>query len=128
VWIIDSKHWTGLIQIKNVGGLLGWDQRLFVDGHDRSHQTEKIYSQVIPVANVLGDPSIPIRPALVFVDGNWATSTALRIRQDRPYELLGVTISWPKALIAKIAESGPLAPEHVSTIAEVLDRALPPAK
>jgi hypothetical protein len=125
VWIIDSKHWKGLIQVKNIGGLLGWDQRLFVDGHDRSSQTEKIYSQVIPVANALADPSIPIRPALVFVDGNWGASAALR---HRPYELLGVTIAWPRAIIAKISEAGPLTAEDISRIALQLDQALPPAR
>ena len=78
VWIVDSKLWKGLIQVKTVGGFTSATQRLVVDGRDQSSHTEKIYSQVIPIANLLGDPSIPIRPALVFLDGNWGAGVSLR--------------------------------------------------
>ena len=127
VWIIDSKLWKGLIQVKNVGGLLNPTQKLLVDSRDESACTEKIYSQVIPIANILNDPGIPIRPALVFVDGNWGAGVTLRVLRQRPYEILGVMISWPRAVIARIAENGPLTPQAVAEIAKMLDEALPPA-
>ena len=126
VWIIDSKHWKGLIQVKSAGGFLGAKQKLLIDGRDRSPLTEKIYSQVIPIANILGDHSIPIHPALVFVDGDWSGVT-LRVVQNRPYEMLGVMISWPKAIIAKISEPGPIPAQDVVGIAALLDRELHPA-
>lgn len=127
VWIIDSKHWKGLIQVKTTGGFLSATQKLFVDGRDESALTEKIYSQVIPIANVLGDRSIPIHPALIFIDGDWGAGITLRVLQHRPYEMLGVMVGWPKAVIAKISESGPLPQEEVVRIATLLDRSLPPA-
>jgi hypothetical protein len=127
VWIIDSKHWKGPIQVKNVGGILNSSQKLFVDGRDESARTEKIYGQVIPIANLLNDPGIPIRPALVFIDGNWGAGATLRVLRRRPYEMLGVMISWPQAVIARIAEEGPLTPQVVTRIARMLDEALPPA-
>jgi len=127
VWIVDSKLWKGLIQVKTVGGMTSATQRLFVDGRDESSRTEKIYSQVIPIANLLGDPGIPIHPALVFVDGNWGAGVTLRVLQNRPYEMLGVMVAWPKALIAKIDDAGPLSGDSVQAIAGALDAALPPA-
>ena len=128
VWIVDSKLWKGLIQVKTVGGFTSATQRLVVDGRDQSSHTEKIYSQVIPIANLLGDPSIPIRPALVFLDGNWGAGVSLRFLQNRPYELLGVMVTWPKALIANIDRAGPLSAAAVQAIASALDVALPPAR
>ncbi len=127
VWIIDSKRWKGLIQVKSDGGILNSTQRLFIDGRDESVLTEKIYSQVIPVANVLGDPSIPISPALVFVDCNWGAGVTFRALQHRPYEIFGVLISWPEAAVARISEPGPLSQDEVLRIATKLDQALPPA-
>ena len=127
VWIIDSKFWKGLIQVKSTGGLLSSTPKLLLNGRDESAQVRKIYSQVIPVANLLNDPSIPPRPALVFIDGDWGAGVTLRVLQDRPFEMLGVMISWPKALIAKISEDGLLSPGDVDRIATNLDRGLPPA-
>ena len=128
VWIIDSKLWKGLIRVKNAGGLLNPVQKLMVGGRDKSTCAEKIYGQVIPIANVLGDPGIPIRPALAFVHGNWSAGKALRSLQNRPYEMLGVMIAWPKAIIAKIGETGPLSSGAITSIAKRLDSALPPAE
>jgi hypothetical protein len=127
IWIIDSKHWKGQIQVKNVGGIMHSTQKLFVDGRDESYRAERMYSQVIPIANTVNDPSVPIRPVLVFIDGNWGAGTTLRILRHRPYEMLGVLISWPRAVIARIAEPGPISPEGVVRLAQVLDRVLPPA-
>lgn len=127
IWIIDSKLWKGPIRVKSAGGLLNPALKLMVGNRDESARTEKIYSQVIPIANLLGDPRIPIHPALVFIDGNWGSGIAFRAIQNRPYEMLGVTIAWPKAIIAKIEEPGPLSTEAVITIANELDSALPPA-
>jgi hypothetical protein len=94
VWIIDSKKWNGTIRFKNVGGLFGNNHRLVVDGRDKTYSTEKIYGYVIPVADLLGDPSIPIRPALAFVDGDWRISTWRKVA-NRPHQHLGVLLAWP---------------------------------
>jgi hypothetical protein len=127
VWIIDSKLRKGLIRVKNAGSLLSGAQKLMVGDRDESVCTEKIYSQVIPIANLLGDPRIPIHPALAFIDGDWGSSIALRAIRNRPFEMIGVMIAWPKAIIAKISENGPLSKDAVMSIAGKLDSALPPA-
>jgi hypothetical protein len=41
--------------------------------------------------------------------------------------MLGVIIAWPKAIIAKISEDGPLSKEAVASTASRLDASLPPA-
>ena len=64
---------------------------------------------------------------LVFIDGNWGAGVTLRVLKHRPYEMLGVMVVWPKAVIAKISEPGPLPQEEVRRIAALLDRSLPPA-
>ena len=127
VWIIDSKLWKGHIRVKNASSLLSASQKLMVGDRDESACTEKIYRQVIPIANLLGDPRIPIHPALAFIDGDWGSGIAFRAIRNRPYEMLGVIIAWPKAIIAKISEDGPLSKGAVASIASRLDAALPPA-
>jgi Nuclease-related domain len=124
VWVIDSKHMQGLIEHRNVGGVLSDDRRLLVGGQDRTSMTDKIYEYVIPVANLVADPAIPVNPAIVFVEGNWGSPT--RILTKRPYRHQGVWILWPAALIKKIEEPGPLGPESIARLGEALDNALPP--
>ena len=124
VWVIDSKHMQGLIEYRNVGGALSDDRRLLVGGQDRTWMTDQIYEYVIPVANLVADPAIPVLPAIVFVEGNWGSPT--RILTKRPYRHQGVWILWPGALIKKIEEPGPLGPEAIADLAEALDSALPP--
>ena len=124
VWVIDSKHMQGLIEHRNVGGVLSDDRRLLVGGQDRTSMTDKIYEYVIPVANLVADPAVPVIPAIVFVEGNWGSPT--RILTKRPYRHQGVWILWPAALIKKIEEPGPLGPESIARLGEALDNALPP--
>ncbi len=127
VWIIDTKVRKGQIRVKTAGSRLSGAQKLMVGDRDESACTEKIYSQVIPIANLLGDPRIPIHPALAFIDADWGSGIALRAIRNRPYKMLGVTIAWPKAIIAKIAEDGPLSKDAIMLIAAKLDAALPAA-
>ena len=115
VWIIDSKVWRGKIAYKSTS-MFGTEKRLFVGGKDRTAAVEAIFNLVIPVAQVLGDKSVPIRPALVFIDGDWSDASAARIVTSRPYQHLSVWISWPKAIWKKINEPGPLDADAVKRI------------
>jgi Nuclease-related domain len=55
VWVIDTKYWAGRIEYKSVGGMTGINDRLLVDGEDRTHRVDEIYAQVIPIASLIGD-------------------------------------------------------------------------
>jgi hypothetical protein len=125
VWIIDSKNWRGKIEYKSAT-MMGTAKRLFVGGKDRTSTVEAIFNQVIPVAQVIGDRSVPIKPALVFIDGDWSDTSAARILANKPYQHLTVWISWPKAIWKKINEPGPLDADAVKRIGANLDAALPP--
>lgn len=125
VWIIDSKVWKGKIEYKSAT-MMSTAKHLYVGGKDRTAAVEAIFNLVIPVAQVIGDRTVPIKPALVFVDGDWSDSSAARILTSRPYQHLTVWISWPKAIWKKINEPGPLDADAVKRIGAKLDAALPP--
>ena len=125
VWIIDSKNWRGRIEYRATTSM-GMDTRLYVGGKDRTSEVEKIFNLVIPVAQVVGDKSVPIRQALVFIEGDWSNVSATRMLTNRPYQHLGVWISWPKAVLKKINEPGPLDEDTIQRLGALLDETLRP--
>ena len=125
VWIIDAKVWRGKIVYKSTS-MFSTEKRLYVGGKDRTSAVEAIFNLVIPVAQVIGDKSVPIKPALVFIDGDWSDASAARIVSSKPYQHLTVWISWPKAIWKKINESGPLDAGAIKRIGDLLDAQLPP--
>lgn len=125
VWIIDAKTWRGKIEYKSTS-FFGMEKRLFVGGKDRTSAVEAIFNLVIPVAQVIGDKSIPIKPALVFIDGDWSDASTARIATSKPYQHLTVWISWPKAIWKKINEPGPLDAESITYIGALLSANLRP--
>jgi Nuclease-related domain len=125
VWIIATKNWGGRIECKATGGIRGGDERLLVGGKDRGDAVDDLYAHVIPVSSLLDDRSVPIHPALVLVSGNWGPRV-LRTLLDRPYQHLGVWITWPRALSAKIKAQGPLGSETVVSIGRQLSQQLVP--
>jgi hypothetical protein len=125
VWIIDSKKWKGKIEYK-ANSMMSINNRLYVDGEDRTSKVESIYGSVIPVAQLIGDRSIPIHPALVFIEADWSTASLPRCIAGRPYVHDDVYIAPPKLLIKLINRTGPLNAESISRIAAKLDAALKP--
>ena len=128
VWIIDSKKWTGEIRYRSPG-FPSTDPRryLTVDGKDRTSNIAKIYRLVIPVARVIGDTKVPVRPVLAFVEATWGVKESLHFRRGKgPYEHEGVLISGGHSFIELINAGGPLAPEAVESLWRRLDAAMPP--
>jgi hypothetical protein len=125
VWIIDSKKWSGKIEYK-ASTLTGIDMHLFVGGEDRTTEIEKIYRLVIPIAQLVDDRSVPICPALVFVEGDWKLSITARHILKKPYKHVGVWISPPRLLAKLIKEPGPLDHDAVTKVGRVLDSHLRP--
>lgn len=120
VWVIDAKHWEGTVSYR---GRSFFDVRshLFVGHDDRTPAAEHLYSLVIPVANAIGDPSVPLHPALVFVEADWSLSLLFR---RRPWQHKGVWITPPRKLCRLIREPGPLDRDQVAGIARTLDARL----
>jgi len=126
VWILDAKNWCGRVALRNVAAHFDVRHRLYVDEDDRTNKVEALYNQVIPVATLIGNPSIDVTPALVLVGEDWTGISPVRILASRPYKYLGVWITWPKALVKKIQAPGRLSHDAVADLAKQLDSALPP--
>ena len=124
VWIIDSKSWTGRIEYKGVKGAFDPIEHLYVGEKDCTYLVDDIYAQVIPVATLVNDRAVPIRPAIVFIDGDWKSTW--RVLRNKPYVHKQVTIVWPSALISQINEPGTLTPGVIEAIGHDLDQKLAP--
>jgi hypothetical protein len=121
VWLIDAKNWSGRISYRPPS-LLSTSLRLYVGDADRTDAIDDIYALVIPVANIINDPKVPIHPALVFVNGDWDPKMLLR---RKPWQHNRVWITPPRMLTKLIKGPGPLSQDEVIAIARQLGDALP---
>ena len=75
VFVVDAKRYSGLIEVRDVGGLFSSEQRLFVGRRDCSGLAADMGWQVEAVQRVVQSlemqPSPLITPVLCFVDGDW---------------------------------------------------------
>lgn len=76
VFVIDAKRYTGLIQIRDRGGFLNVDERLYVGGRDCSALASNMSWQVSAVKGAIESglaelSGVPITPVLCFIDGEW---------------------------------------------------------
>lgn len=75
VFVVDAKLYAGTIRVRDVGGLLKRDERLYVGRRDCSDLAENMKWQVEAVEQALGranvEPLPPITPVLCFVRGEW---------------------------------------------------------
>lgn len=100
IWVIDSKHYKGLVEQRDKGGWFREDTRLYVRGRDQTKLIEGVRGQVAAIRRVTDD-AIPVRGALCFVEANWKLFS-------RPFEIDGVAVTWWKALAKLLEGNGPL--------------------
>jgi hypothetical protein len=115
VWVIDAKRYRGKVERRDVGGWLRRADRLFVAGRDRAVLVEQVLNAGAVVAEAVDDGLV--RPALCFVDGDWGLFT-------RPFEINGVLIAWPKALVSAIERPGGFG-DRMPEMADRLARVFP---
>ncbi len=125
IWVIDAKKWRGKLEYK-AANRLGTKMVLLVDGVDRTSTFDEIYNLVIPIRQCIPDWSVPIEPALTFVQAEWAGRAAVKLFTTKPHKHGLVWFSAPRIIAAKIREPGPLSTEAVAHIAQILDELLPP--
>ncbi len=120
VWVIDTKRWSGLVELRDVGGWFHVDRRLYVKGRDRTEAVDAMAWQVEAVQAALAGIAIgvPLHGALCFVEAEWKWFA-------KPFELKGVRVSGPKSLAVAISEAGPLGLDGVMEVARTLAAALP---
>ncbi len=72
VFVVDAKHYKGEIHIRDCGGLLRSDHRLFIGDRDRSDLARNMAWQVAAVERALsGTRAVRVSAVLCFVDGEW---------------------------------------------------------
>jgi hypothetical protein len=122
VWVIDAKRYSGQVAKRDRGGWFSTDFRLYVGTRDCTKLVAAMGKQVAAVRVALGPEwaDVPIRPALCFIDADWAWFA-------RPFEVAGVLVAWPKAIYEQLVRPGPYTPEGITTLATVLEENLKPA-
>jgi len=118
VWIVDAKLRKGLIELRDVGNWFTVDRQLYVGGRRQTKLVEDMSWQVDAVRRAIGEPNVPVRPAVCFVDGEWRLFR-------KPIELNGVLVCWPQKLVEKISDDGSLRAEDVLAVAGHLASSLP---
>lgn len=110
VFVIDAKKYKegSLIEVRDKGGLLRSDLRLFVGGRDRTKLVDGVRSRMDVVRTALGDEFelLPVHGVLCFVGCTWGW-------RMRPKTVKGVTAIWPKGLPDLVAGPG----DHAASIA-----------
>jgi hypothetical protein len=122
IFVVDAKHYKGIIRIQDRGWFLRRDYRLTVGGRDRTKLVEAMAWQVEAVAKALRDagedPLPTITPVLCFVNGDWPI-----IR--RPEEFLGVRIESESSIKALVTRSDELDSAGIERLTANLAKALP---
>src|SRR5438445_5274008 len=75
VFVVDAKHYTGVITFRDDGDSSAPHLRLYVDGWDRSYLADEMWWQVKRVRRALATKLKPVpfvTPVLCFVDGTWS--------------------------------------------------------
>ena len=98
IGVIDTKHYTGLVEPRDKGGWFREDLRLYVRGRDRSALVDGVHRQMGSIRNLV-DAEVPIRGVLCFVAAEWKLFA-------RPFEIDGVLVTWLKALLERIQADG----------------------
>jgi len=118
IWIVDAKSYKGKVELRDVGGWLKTDHRLYVNGRDQTKLVGGLAKQIDAVLAAIEDDDVPIKAALCFVDSDWSLFA-------KPFQLGGVIVAWPRKLSEMIAEPGPLTRDQVMRASNRLAAYLP---
>ena len=118
VWIVDAKRYKGKIERRDVGGWLRTDERLFVNGRDRTTLIHGMAWQLDAVRVALAGEDVPIKRALCFVKGEWPLFS-------KPFKIGGVWVIWHKKLAEMLKAPARLDRSRIDEIGRLLAAALP---
>jgi hypothetical protein len=122
VFVVDSKLYRGLIQVRDVDGLFKSEKRLFVGDRDCSHLAQNMSWQVEAVLQAIAaaglEPPPPVIPVLCFVDGEWPLLWP-------PEEFQGVRLEGKKSIKKLVTASQILDPSAIARAHHVLAIAFP---
>ena len=123
VFVVDAKHYQGLIRIRERGGLFKRDERLYVGSRDCSELAENMSWQIAAVRDALKAAgvdlqTIPIEPVLCFVDGEWPL-----LRPPESYK--GVRLEGKRSIQTLVHKRQALGAHNIETISRILAGAFP---
>jgi hypothetical protein len=118
--VVDTKHYKGRVEQRDVGGWFTTDLRLYVGGRDRTKLVAGMKPQVEAVQRALAAHDewrdVPVTAALLFMsDDNWSLLNFKPLRFGAVYAL------WGKAL-GKLIRSADETAERIDV--PELERAL----
>jgi hypothetical protein len=125
LFVVDAKHYDGMIELRNYGWFLRPDWRLTVGRRDRSKLARAMTWQVEVVTTVLTeaaiDPLPPVTPVLCFVNGRWPIFRP-------PDEFEGVLLESERSLARRLTQPALLDLEVIDRLAHVIATELPAKK
>lgn len=125
VFVIDTKQYRGRVESRNVGGWFTREERLFVNGRDRTNLVAAMNRQVAAVEAALAGfddvHAVPVTPALLFMSAdNWPLLASRPLRFGRVYAL------WGKKLGELIRGDGPVERDRIPELERIVAAALGP--
>ncbi len=124
VFVVDAKLYSGVIQIRDVGGLFRSDKRLFVGRWDKSRIADKMAWEALEVQRALIAASThdvaAVVPVVCFVDAHWGWPTKPRLVYR------GVWLEDARVIVNFMSGTRLLDAQAISRIHHVLAVAFPP--
>lgn len=120
VYVVDAKKYTGEIEVRDKGGLIRSDLRLYIRGKDQTKLVDSMLWQVDVVRQALGDQhaDVPVRGVLCFIGCEWGWF-------KRPKHVKRVVALWPTALPGHVSADGPHRDRVPAVSAHLRDRLRP---
>ena len=118
VWVVDTKRYRGRVRRGLPEGRLVGRRTLVVNGRDRGELVTAARRQRSLVESAVGR-GVEVRAVLCFAGAEWGLA-------PRPFSVGGVAVTWPKALVRRLAGPGPVGPDRRHALATSIARAFPP--
>ncbi len=120
VWLVDAKRSAGDVEYRSTGAFAPGEPRLFVNGRNQTRLVHAMGWQVAAVRaqlDTIGFGEVPVHPVVCFTSSRWIRSTS-------PFDVHGVLVTWPSALVEAIGAPGPLDVRLIELVARHLSSTL----
>lgn len=120
IWLVDAKRSAGEVERRSTGRSGSGDLCLIVNGRNQTQLVHAMGWQVAAVRAQLeriGFGEVPVRPVMCFTSSRWTRATS-------PFEVHGVLVTWPSALVEAIGIPGSIDVRLIDLVAEHLSSAL----
>ena len=123
VFVVDAKRYQGLIQIRDRGGLLSRDDRLFVGSRDCSNLADNMGWQTSAVSDALASAgfelsALTVTPVLCFIDGEWPLLLP-------PESYKGVRLEGKKSIKKFVSSKRVLDRDQIQRVGHIIAAAFP---